>query len=104
MASMRPPFGDGTKDSSLPVASDAGIEMEAALPRTLPLAPTAHHVGPSLDEPEGSFLPTPPAPEAADTAAPFLTGLPAEEVAAIDASFQRLLTVVHANRPGDDLE
>ena len=86
-----------------PVTTDAGIELEAALP-----------AGESLDSPP----PQPPQseavtqPEAPAPATPALTGPSAETLgglepvaaAKVDAEFARLLDEVHQNRPGDDLE
>src|ERR1039458_4257402 len=71
--------------SSEPIATDAGIERETALPHPLPLE--------SL---------RPESPE--ESSAGHLAGSSAATIGEMDAKFTRLLHEVHQNRPGDDLE
>ena len=106
----------GTKSTSGAMSSDAGIEMEAALPvggsRLI-----AGGAGPglqnardgeaaafgALDEPSGSFISS-LAPLLVNSAK--LVGVTPEvtDPESIEARFQKLLETVHTNRPGDDLE
>jgi len=98
-----------------PITSDAGIELEAALPPVAPLvllrpeavskaAVAAPVLG--LDGPVGSLVAPGEAVKtvAAESAAGHLQGSSAALVSAVDAKFARLLDEVHENRPGDDLE
>src|SRR5580700_10076148 len=63
-----------------PDTTDAGIELEAALP--------------AVDRSEAP----------SESSAEHLPGSSAAEVSEVDAKFARLLQEVHRNRPGDDLE
>ena len=91
-----------------PITSDAGIELEAALPPTAPLAPVrpADSVALALDEPVGVLVspPDPVAPNSADSAAASLAGSSSELIREVDAKFHTLLETVRANRPSDDLD
>jgi len=97
--------------------TEAGIELEAALPGAASglvamaaEAPRGDTAGgsdggyqPSLDEPSGSF-PTSIDPLLEAGAKAFGVRGETAEPGSIDGRFQRLLETVHRNRPGDDLE
>ena len=77
--------------------SEAGIELEAALP-VVPetLIPTLQEATPVLAEPIGTFVTPTPAP---------VSHLdPVSGDPEIDGNFATLLATVHANRPSDDLD
>ncbi len=109
MASVRSSLPEGTSQGlsgNRFLTTDAGIELESALPAAAPFiaSPLHHPTTQPLDEPTGSFAPPPPVASPEDSSAPYLPGISPEEIQAVDASFQNLLATVHANRPGDDLE
>ncbi len=93
--------------------TDAGIELEAALPVAAsrlvatgsPPATGTDGTGelPALDEPSGSFVSS--LGTMLEHGASLMPGASTDPLqASIDERFQRLLETVHANRPGDDLE
>ncbi len=99
--------------------SEAGIEMEAALPKRVAMVPVAGALNGTasgvasgeqqgvrdLDEPSGSFVaPPPPIPEVGDSSAVHLAGSSVAAIQAVDEKFRHLLDTVRQNRPGDDLE
>ncbi len=103
--------------SSEQAGTEAGIELEAALPGAASGLVTMAAEAPrgdtaggsdggyqlSLDEPSGSFTTSiDPLLEAGAKA--FGVRGETAEPGSIDARFQRLLETVHRNRPGDDLE
>ena len=80
-------------------SSDAGIDLEAAMPsaeQVISLRPEAAR-SPALDGPAGLFVDAPPPAE--------LTTVTASASAAdpVEARFEQVLETVHANRPVDDL-
>ncbi len=108
--------GAGAGAKSLPeiVSSDAGIELEAALPvgasrlvatGDLPSLRASRDPDrdPDLDEPSGSFVSS-LAPLLEEGAKAMGVCQEATDPGAIDERFQKLLETVHTNRPGDDLE
>ena len=103
--------------SSEPLTTDAGIELEAALPPVAPLevlrpgvAMGSAGVGGAkpelaLDDPVGSFAGAKIGEAAAEeSSAEHLSGSSAAVVGEVDAKFQRLLAEAHENRPNDDLD
>jgi GTP diphosphokinase / guanosine-3',5'-bis(diphosphate) 3'-diphosphatase len=99
-----PPPADGT--SSEPISTDAGIELEAALPPTAPLIPVRPALaGAPRTEPEPKPEPIVGQQEGpGQSAGEHLAGSSAATVDEVDANFARLLHEVHENRPADDLE
>jgi GTP pyrophosphokinase len=88
-----------------PDTTDAGIELEAALPPTAPLAPVRSSApnGLTLDGPAGTLVP-PMENTVEASSAHHLGAVSAKLVDEVDRKFARLLREVHANRPGDDLD
>jgi guanosine-3',5'-bis(diphosphate) 3'-pyrophosphohydrolase len=85
-----------------PITTDAGIELEAALPPTAPLVPVRPDlVGERTYGPEPAAAPD---EDARESAGGHLKGSSAATVDEVDAKFARLLHEVHESRPGDDLE
>ncbi len=107
-------FGDAALISS----TDSGRNLEAAVPAPVPMQPeetprrapgqaSGDDTVASLDGPSG--LLTSPAQSATTVAngthaAGYLPGASSTEPNSIDQDFAQLLTTVHENRPGDDLE
>jgi GTP pyrophosphokinase len=92
--------------SSEPITTDAGIELEAALPPTAPLVPlraASAEVAVAAAEPAAGSGKD-PEEDAGESAGGRLGGSSASTVDEVDAKFARLLHEVHENRPGDDLE
>jgi guanosine-3',5'-bis(diphosphate) 3'-pyrophosphohydrolase len=100
--------------SSEPITTDAGIELESALP---PIAPLDRlRSGAPLESSAGSVATgdgvasAPDSPEEPiginpeESSAEHLAGSSAAVVDQIDAKFTHLLQEVHHNRPGDDLD
>jgi len=108
----------GLKGEPEVVSTDAGIELEAALPvgasKLVAAGPVARAEAaveaPALDGPSGGVVSS--ASPLGSALGPMLErgaeamGVCAKDgaQASIDERFQRLLETVHANRPGDDLE
>ncbi len=103
--------GGGLKEGAEVVSSEAGIEMEAALPiggsrlvaRGLPGVPMEAGEMPAPGEPSGRFVSS-LGPLLEEGARVLGVGREVTAPGSIDERFQRLLETVHANRPGDDLE
>ncbi len=109
--------GAGLRENPEVVNTDAGIELEAALPmgasRLIATGPVQ-----TLEVAEGSVeadeasAPEGPIGSSVLSLGPLLEGgaralgvcQEASDPGAIDQRFQKLLETVHANRPGDDLE
>ena len=132
MASVPPAFsqadprlraGAGRKNELEEVSTDAGIELEAALPegasrlvangsgpqtgsqigQQRPVGTGESREQPALDEPSGSFFPS-LGPLLERGAKVLGVRIETAEPGSIDERFQKLLETVHSNRPGDDLE
>ncbi|RXH58921.1 RelA/SpoT family protein [Granulicella sibirica] len=102
---------DAAGGSSTVVSSEAGIEMEAALPAVAPMQPVGSPEAIAirdLDEPSGSFTGAVPQAEISlregESAAKNLSGFSESDVREVDENFVRLLRTVRENRPHDDLE
>ncbi|GAC1650431.1 MAG: bifunctional (p)ppGpp synthetase/guanosine-3',5'-bis(diphosphate) 3'-pyrophosphohydrolase [Acidobacteriaceae bacterium] len=79
-----------------PVTTDAGIELEAALPSFAP--------EPAVEDVAAPASAAGPAKQAIESSAPHLSGAALEYVTALDEKFSHLLDEVHTYRPGDDLD
>jgi GTP diphosphokinase / guanosine-3',5'-bis(diphosphate) 3'-diphosphatase len=98
-----------------PITTDAGIELEAALPDVAPLTPLPNPAEPTsqpTSQPAsqpGNQATGPTAfaiseEDPAESAQGHLGAASAALVGEVDAKFARLLHEIHENRPGDDLE
>jgi len=91
--------------SSEPIRTDAGTELKAALPPTVPLAPLRASAGTAIAVPEQAVgSEKDPDEDAGESAGGHLGGSSAALVGEVDARFARLLHEAHENRPGDDLD
>ena len=99
-----PSIPEGT--SFEPISTDAGIELEAALPPVAPLeslrpgVPIRNAATPR----DAALEIAPDEPEIAQSSADHLPGSSAAVVDELDAKFAQLLHEIHENRPGDDLD
>jgi len=108
----------GTEIEAVP-PTEAGIELEAALPVGVRLeddeiSPVSGRSDPEavagigLDGPAGELLPHPVGgsvpSDVGESSAAHLVGTSEAEIHSVDTKFATLLTTVHENRPGDDLE
>ncbi|WP_213803782.1 bifunctional (p)ppGpp synthetase/guanosine-3',5'-bis(diphosphate) 3'-pyrophosphohydrolase [Granulicella sp. dw_53] len=108
----------GTEIEAVP-PTEAGIELEAALPVGVRLeddeiSPVSGRSDPEavagigLDGPAGELLPHPVGgsvpSDIGESSAAHLVGTSEAEIHSVDTKFATLLTTVHENRPGDDLE
>ncbi len=89
------------------LTSDAGIDLEAAMPVVPAVNPakTSSSASPEaavLAEPLGRLAPSTITKE--DSSAACLTGSSAAQIDEVDRDFQTLLATVRANRPADDIE
>jgi len=96
---------------------DTGIELETALPVAAPTTAsdaTSRVKQKKQTEPKVPTEPASKSPEtpliiagvdeASESSASHLGGRSEKDIKLVDAKFQKLLTTVHENRPGDDLE
>jgi guanosine-3',5'-bis(diphosphate) 3'-pyrophosphohydrolase len=112
MATSEPGMNvSGSGQTTAPLTSDTGMELEAALP-AVAQAKGVSRAGASLDEPSGSFRAgTSAAVEALPDALPAQPLLPEEELSAtasddghaLQSRFDEMLATVRSNRPHDDL-
>jgi GTP pyrophosphokinase len=93
------------------IASDVGIDLEAALPvvpvresATVRASPSATPEAAFLAEPIGAPAETAAAIAKEDSSAACLAGSSRAQIDEVDRDFQTLLATVRINRPADDLE